>query len=240
MKTLWFEEDLFAHEDAISRAANAVKGMKLPADEASQSLRDCARGIIRVDRPRWEHLSAEQVPFLTCGLAVRYYIARLGFQFDLTESGRRKGARFAFARCSACLFAARLEQPQPSVYEVIPQNLLDGEKRGVSLKLSPKISFADAEASLGAMEMDLRSGTIEPVVVGFPGHEERFPYWELRPRTGSLIGVRHFWMIIEVPNECEAVKLAVKGEADIQSVFGVIPVGPKSREWAARPSVIID
>lgn len=61
---------------------------------------------------------------LRSGRNITFFLVRLGYQFDLPDGLRDKGVHFVFAQCEAFLWSADNNQPQPRVYEVIPNNLL--------------------------------------------------------------------------------------------------------------------
>src|SRR5579859_3408568 len=182
MDSAWFEEDLVPSPATIATTMAQVKTL-LPGME--EELRRAAHGIVRVDRPRWREVSS--AAFVPLAPGARFYVIRLGFQFDVPHTANR--TRFTFARCQAYLYPGATGQPQPRVYAVIPQRLEQGEPQRVSLKLEPTIHLEPIEISLGEISTDLTVGVIEPVVVGFPGEDERAPYWDVRPQGTALLGV---------------------------------------------------
>ena len=244
---LWFEESLIPTATTITALIEEHKSNPPvfrdtlgydPDDEFAQIMED-TRGILRVDRPRWIELDLSSGGFLTSGQNSRYFLVRLGFQFDTVQTNRLTKTKFIFARCSAFLRARDVKEPSPSVYEILPREVYDGDAQKMNFKIGPNIKIGGAEISIGELAADLTMGTVEPVVVGWPGEKERAPYWELRPKSKSLIGVRHLWLIIESPNGCSGAVLSVEAEGDLQTKFGIISVGPKSREQRSRPSEII-
>ncbi|MBN1149041.1 MAG: hypothetical protein JXA78_17415 [Anaerolineales bacterium] len=239
MEELWFEEELLPEEDALQQTAKEL-ATHTESDQAEieHEIRQQARGILRADRPRWDELKAENAP-LRSGESVRFYMVRLGFQFYIPKPAYDLGARFVFARCEARLWASQPGQPDPLLYEVIPKDLYDGEPRKVAIKLGPEIKIGDYGGSLGEISSDLYTGHVTPAIVGWPGEDERAPFWELRPVTKEISGVQHLWLVIEKPEACEAFRLAVWAQADVRTKFGPIVVGPKENIWAHRPSVLI-
>jgi hypothetical protein len=107
--------------------------------------------------------------------------------------------------------------------------------------VSPKVTLGKfVDASLAEVSTDFTIGTVEPTVVGWPGEDERAPYWDLRPQSQTLLGVRHLWLVIEVPPGCDGVRLAAQAEGVVQThLFGLIPVGPRSSEWGERPAFVL-
>jgi hypothetical protein len=231
---LWYEEELTPSTTAVDES---VKGKDLTKEQAEAQARASVLGIVRVDQPRWTAINPVEYKLLTSGADARYFFVRLGFQFDLTGAGRSK-AQFSFARCEAYLWPVS-GTLHPRVYEVIPRDFYEGEARQIQVELGPEIKVGDASASLGKVSTGFAVGMLEPVVVGFPGEDERAPYWELRPKSKSLLGNRHLWMVLEVPNGCPGVRLMTRAMGDIQTYFGPVPVGPKQREWKTRKSIVI-
>jgi hypothetical protein len=238
MEDLWFEEELIPSEGTVEQTIKSSKRDNQNSEIKDQEVRNTARGILRVDRPRWRELNNEQ-QLLKSGVAACFYLVRLGFQFDVPQDSRDKGARFLRARCSAYLWPDEKGQPQPIVYEVIPRSLYEGEPRRVSVKIGPELKLGVVEGSLGEVSTDVTVGFVEPVVVGWPGKDERAPYWDLRPQNQTLLGGRHLWLVIEVPLGCSGVRLAAKAEAEVQTYLGPFRLGPRSHEWAERPTVVI-
>lgn len=240
MTEIWFEEELVAADAAVEQTVQTITEVsKSNAADTDRRVRNAARGILRVEKPRWEKLDAATYKPLTSGEASQFYLVRLGFEFDIPPEVRDEGARFIYARCYAYLWPGDDGQPQPTVYDLIPRDLYEGEPRKVSLKLGPQIKLDTAEVSLAEVSTDFMVGVVEPVIVGWFGKDERAPYWELRPQSKTLLGIRHLWLIIEAPAGCNSVQLATMAEGDIQTHFGPIPIGPKIRSWEGRNIVII-
>jgi hypothetical protein len=75
--------------------------------------------------------------------------------------------------------------------------------------------------------------------VGWLGEQERSPHWELRPKSKSLVGVRHLWLVTELPDRCSGARLTVRAECDVETKrFGIVPTGG-STEKDALPSIVI-
>ncbi len=239
MDDVWFTEELIPAEATVEQAVKSVMDVtKASGKGVNQQIKRTARGIVRVDRPRWSKL--DPASFLSSGQKARFYLVRLGFQFDVPQEAREEGARFVYARCSAYLWSAVDGQPQPTVYAVIPSDLYEGPEHKVSVKVGPQIKLTQVEASLGEVSTDFTVGVVEPAIVGWPGDDERAPYWELRPLSKTLLGLRHLWLVIEVPEKCQETRMAAMAEGDIQTHrFGLISIGPKERVWQSRPFVII-
>jgi hypothetical protein len=232
MDEIWFEDELLATTATVEAA---VKGIK---EATSADVQAEARGIVRADKPRWRRLetSPEQ---LTSGVPATLYQVRLGFQFDMPKSGQKSGVHFVYACCAAYLWPAAGGEPQPTVYDLYPRDLYEGEPRKVAIKFAPELEVLDVAGSLGEVSTDVTIGQVEPVIVGWPGGGECAPRWELRPLSKKLLGVRHLWLLIEVPQGCSGVRLAALVEGDLQTRFGPIPIGPTERAWDKRSSVVI-
>ncbi|MFC4314341.1 hypothetical protein ACFPN2_35075 [Steroidobacter flavus] len=221
----WFEEELVA----------GTAGDRLPPkaiDERGEAAKVTA--IVRVDRPRWRLLEAPADALPLNGTA-RFILVRLGFQFDVPPQERGRGALFVFARCQANLLPLKEGHPVPVIYDLYPKDLYDGEPRQAKIALSPNIKIGTVEASLGTAEADIGLGMVAPVVVGWPGEDERAPYWDITPNDKKLLGTRHFWAVLEVPRECEGVRISAMAEAELQTRFGPIPLSPRTRASHQRP-----
>lgn len=232
MSEVWFEDELLP---TVATAETAVKGVKGAIPEHVQTE---ARGIVRADRPRWRRLEASPEQLIS-GVPATLYQVRLGFQFDVPQPAQKSGAHFVYARCAAYLWPAAGGEPQPTVYDLYPRDLYEGEPRKVAVKFRPEVKTVKVGVALGEISTDISVGQVEPVVVGWPGEDECTPYWELRPLSKRLLGVRHLWLLVEVPQGCNGVRLAAMVEGDVQTRFGPITIGPQERLWDNRPSVLI-
>ena len=236
---VWFEEELPPVEAVVEENVKALAYRdSLSHEQAEQQVRTIAQGILRVDKPRWQLLDAAEHKVLPSRGDGHFYFVRLGFQFDLTEEGRQESAQSTYARCEAYLWPVE-GSAMPTVYEILPRDLYDGEPRQVHVEFGPQIKLGDVGGSIGKISTDFSVGRVEPVVVGFTGENERAPYWDLRPKSKSILGVRHLWLIIESPNNCGGIRLATRVQGDIETHFGPIPIGPKNRQWESRPSIVI-
>lgn len=238
MNDLWIEEELFPDDQMVAQAAKS-----LPSEEAQdqQQVKSQLRGIVRISRPRWRLLTQEEASgLLRSGRAPVFYLVRLGFQFDLSPEARDHGNRFVEARCSARLYPAQLDQPQPTVCEVIPRYYFEGKPSTMSIKFSPKIKLGVMEAGVGEAGMEISVGYVEPSITGWSGQDDCEPYWELRPKSQELKGERHVWLIAEVPSGAEGLQLALKAEGALRShLFGLIPIGPRLNAWSQRSNIMI-
>lgn len=229
----WLEEELMPTEATVAKVVNTMKGA------TERQVRAAAKGIMRVDQPRWRRLT-ESKQSLRTDRPGTLYLVRLGFQFDFVEAKADSRLGFVYARCWAYLWPSNSGAPVPTVYDLWPKNLYEGEPRVIQLEFEPSLRVEKAvEASAGRISTKIEIGQVAPVVVGWPGEEERAPHWELRPRTKPLLGVRHFWLVVERPPDCTGIRFAVLAEGDIETRFGPIAVGPKERVWEARPSIVI-
>lgn len=212
-----------------------------------RQVRRQACGILRVHHPRWRPLTPEEAGRLPTGLGDlragplaqgHLYLVRLGMELDIAPEGREAGWAYAVAWCRAYLFSPG-SAAQPRVLEVYPQRLYEGERTTVQVEIGLGLKAGPAEAQVGKIGTDLHLGQVQPVTVGFLGEEERSPYWELRAAEHPILGIYHFWMIVEQPEGGGPVRLAVQGEGDLRSHILRIPVGPKERAWRWRPSIPI-
>ena len=264
---IWFTEDLLPYEAAVEEAAKdlearlalglpeeevgldlkAVLAAKDPRKAIEDQVRRQARGILRVHHPRWRPLTSEEAGRLPTGLGDlqagslargNLYLVRLGMELDIVPEGRETGWAYVVAWCRAYLFSPGSEV-QPRVLEVYPQRLYEGERSTVQVEVGLGLKAGPAEAQVGKIGTELHLGQVQPVTLGFLGEEERSPYWELRPAEKPILGIYHFWMIVEQPEGCGPVRVSVLGEGDLQAYILRIPVGPKNRVMEKRRSALI-
>ncbi len=263
---IWFEEELLPPPELVEEAAKgladveeqalaaelamdveALRGAASKSAALERQVGQKAQGVLRVHRPRWRPLTAEEIAALPTGLGDlkagslgqgRLYLVRLGIELDLLPEGRAAGWSYTAAWCRACLFAPGGET-QPRLLDIYPQRLYEGSPATVRVEVGLGLKAGPVEAEVGKVGTDLHVGQVTPVTVGFFGEEERMPYWELRAGDRAVLGIYHFWMIVEQPPGCSAVRLAVQGEGDLQTRFFNIPVGPKERAWGRRESVAL-
>jgi hypothetical protein len=230
---LWYEDALAPADDL---ADNFVKDY---ADRKATADRRALTAIIRADRPRWQRLPDTQDGPVKSPDVAYFLLVRLGFQFAVTDEGARAGTKIRTARCAAQLRAAQPEEPAPRVYDLAPRDLYDGNPRQVQLKVAPKISagFVELSAETGHT---ITIGTVEPVVVGYPGAEEREPYWNLTPKGGNLIGVRHMWLTIEVLHGSTGIWLTTATGASVSTPWHtVVPLRSSRVEQSQYPAILI-
>lgn len=238
MEDLWFEEELAPSQGTVS---DIVKSLDQRGDGVNEAeLQNMARGVLRYSKPRWGEIDPKTSKLLSSSASSRFLLVRFGFEFDLSQEGRERGSRFTYARCAAYLSGVNENEPQPSVYDLIPKDLYEGEPRKVQVKIGMEVEMGPVDLKLGEVSTDFTIGYVEPVVVGWPGEGGREPYWELRPQSKSLLGVRYLWAIIEIPEGCTDVQVAVQSEAEVTTpMFRPILIAPKRREWANRPREVL-
>lgn len=235
MTDIWFEEELTPTEQTVEQLTRGIKGPEVT--RAVTEVND-VRARVRLHLPRWERLTDTQ-KILTSGIQAMFYQVRLGFEVEVSKAARDAGAKFEYVQCAARMWAAASSRLQPSVYDLYPAYLDEGKVREVSVEFGPEIKVGEVGGSLGKISTDVRIGQVEPVIVGWKGDGEREPHWELRPQSKTLLGVRHLWLLIQVPDECQGARLAVQVEGDIRMHWGLLPVGPKERVWDQRKIVLI-
>jgi hypothetical protein len=235
MADIWFEEELTPTEQTVEQLTRGIKG-----PESTRVVADVndVRARVNVYTPIWKRLVDTQ-NLLTSGVSTAFYQVRLGFEVEVSRAAREAGARFEYAQCLARMWSAATSHLQPSVYDLYPAYLDEGKAREISVEFGPEIKVGDVGGSLGKISTDVRVGQVEPVIVGWKGGGEREPHWELRPQSRTLLGVRHLWLLIQVPEECQGARLAVQVEGDIRMHWGILPVGPKQRVWDERKTVVI-
>ncbi|MGH2517072.1 MAG: hypothetical protein ACRDHP_15590, partial [Ktedonobacterales bacterium] len=130
-------------------------------------------------------------------------------------------------------------EPCPTVYDLYPQQIENGEPHNVSVSVGPSFKLASAKIPLAEISADISFGQVYPTVVGYTGENERAPYWDLRPTRTALIGVRDFWIIVSQPTGCTGICLRIRAEGELQTRFGPIAITPARRVWSERPHVVI-
>jgi hypothetical protein len=227
---LWFTEELVPHAAAVRQAVESVtKG-----DRDAAILATKISGVLRCTQVRWKEMQPQQ-DLLTSGKGSRFVLARLGFEFDMSDEAKKAGSRFVFARCSAYLSSCNSTGPEPTVYDIVPRDLYEGEPSDVQLKFGPKLKIGPVEAGVGEIATEVTVGRVEPVIVGWTGKDNREPYWELRPKSKTLLGVKYFWLVIDIPTGVDRVEIAVEAIAELETPrLPAITLGPKKRGWEHR------
>lgn len=257
---IWFDEELLPPLELVEETARDLESLEefhlgsadgvdvvssrlaLGRLAARQYVEDTARGVVRVHMPRWRPLTAEEASGLPTGLGDleagrlahgKLCLVRLGMELDALPEGREEGWTYTTAWCRAFLFSPGGDV-QPRLLDIYPQRLYEGEPATVKVEVGLGLKAGPVEAKAGKASTDLHMGQVSPVTVGFLGEEERSPYWELRAGKRSILGLYHFWMIVEQPPGCGPVRLKVLGAGDLQTRLFTIPVGPKVRAWDDR------
>ncbi|MGQ9595690.1 MAG: hypothetical protein ACUVXH_14350 [Anaerolineae bacterium] len=261
---IWFEEPLLPPQELVEEAARGLeslderrlaeeKGLDLAAlpgakDKAAvikRSVEEKAQGVLRVHYPRWRPLTSGEATCLPTALGKmqagplargNLYLVRLGMEFDVLPQGRKAGWAYTVAWCRAYLFSTETEV-QPRLLDLYPQHLYEGGPTDVRVEVGLGLQAGPVEAKVAGLGTDLHLGQVTPVTLGFFGEEERAPYWELRAKEKSILGVYHFWMIVEQPSGCGRLRLAALGEGTLQTRLFTLPLGPKERVWANRGSI---
>ncbi|MBI5650280.1 MAG: hypothetical protein HZC40_07540 [Chloroflexi bacterium] len=233
---IWYADDLLPTENAVQEIAKATTRS---IENVQAEVNAEVRGKVLINLPDWARVT-DTANLLTSNRAADFYRVRLGFQFELTPAAQHAHAQFVYAVCAAQLRSATDSAEQPRVYEMYPRDYYEKDKPPTAtFELGPEITLDKVGASLGKISGDIALGQLEPVVVGFPGAEERAPRWELRPQSKTLIGIRYLWFLLQVPHTCQGARLAVRADGDIQTRLGRIAIGPKERVLDKRPSVLI-
>lgn len=239
MEEIWYEEALIPPKDSFEELVTekAYRTHSNPAFVREEFV-EKAHGVVRTNQPHWQQL-AENQRLVGSLKNSRLYLVRLGFEYEIPREFYDRGTRFTFGRCTAYIRTDENQPPQPKVFDVIPRSLYEGEPRKIAVKFGPNITIGDFGGSLGEISTDITVGQITPAVIGYTGDNECEPYWDLRPITKDLLGLQNLWLVIEVPSECDAFRLSVRAEGDIQTKFGPIAIGPVNHTWASRPSIVI-
>lgn len=219
--------------------------LELPKARREQAIegavRKALRAIIRVHRPGMMRLKPDVKG--KGGDALPYargdaYLVRLGVEFDLPDELKEAKYRYKKAYCRAFLTT---DDPAcaPTVLEVYPDRLFEGEPRMVKVEFKPAITWEEVKADLGGATTDVQVGVVAPATVGFLGDEQRAPYWEMTEKQRELLGGYHFWFVLDVPKGCDlaSIRLGLLGEGDLRFHMGPLAMGPKrrQREEKTRP-----
>jgi hypothetical protein len=240
MSEFWYEDELSIAEPVLNGLSKKIaRSLKSEAQPVADELAQAGRGVVRAHKPDWKELkAAEMKNLLDSGQKPRLFKVRLVFEFEIPKKNFDRGARFVYAHCQAAIRS--LGGPfLPEVYDLYPQELYEGEQQKVSLKFGPSITIGKVGASLGEIGLDIALGQVAPVVVGYFGDQKQDPHWELRPRSKSLLGRQYLWLVLSMPEGCQGIRLSSRVDAEIQTKFGPVPVGPKTSAWDDRPSIII-
>jgi hypothetical protein len=234
---IWYEEDLTPTETTVQAIA---KSTMRSLESAQAQINAEVRGRVLINQPDWARVT-DTSQLLTSNRDDEFYRVRLGFQFELTNDAQQQHAQFVYAVCAAHLRSATTGTAHPRVYEIYPRDYYDKDKPpAIAFELGPELTLDKVGASLGKVGGEIALGQLEPVVVGYPGAEEREPRWELRPQSKTLIGVRYLYFLLQAPRVCQGARLALRAEGDIQTRhLGKIAIGPKERVWDNRPSILI-
>jgi len=263
---IWFEDALLPPQELVEDTAKglaslderhlaAEKGLDLAALQQAENkeaaleryVEKKAQGVLRVHRPRYRPLTADEISRLPTGRGDlwagspaqgNFYLVRLGMEFDVPLEGREAGWAYSAAWCRAYLFSPGNET-QPRVLDVYPQHLYEGQPATVKVEVGLGLQAGPLEIKVGSISTDLHLGQVTPVTVGFFGEEERTPYWELRAKEKPILGIYHFWLVVEQPPACDSVRLSALGEGNLQTRLFSIPVGPQNRLWGERQSIAL-
>lgn len=240
MDKLWFEEELSLADQVIDEVSKKIaESIKGPVQQISRDLIHEAHGIVRAHKPDWAPLTPEESKnVLASGHNLRLFKVRLIFEFEILKENVDRGVRITSACCEANIRPVA-GASQPEIYDLFPKDLYEGEPQKVSLKFAPEITVDKIGVSVGEIGADIVVGQVTPVIVGYFGDKKQEPHWDLRPQSKSLLGRQYLWLVISLPEGCDGIRLACRAEADIQTKFGPIAIGPKQMVWDNRPSIII-
>lgn len=221
----WFQEDLVPEENRDDSGLKKGPKSEFEADAETKA-------EVRADKPRWKLLPHGEVSAPMAAARTKLILVQFGFQFSVPLKLYEKGVRIVWARCSALIES----KEQVSVIDVFPRDLYGGTAKQVHVNLSPRLKLGFIEASVGEVSGDLSVGKVEPIIVGYPGRDGREPYWEISPKEQDFLGVRNFWSLLELADECKSISIYVKAEAEVQRRFlGKLPLSPRRKSWDERP-----
>jgi hypothetical protein len=236
MDELWFEDMLHADAETLNTLRGYVKSVD--ADIENQ-LEIATRGVVRVYKPRWVEIDAKQYELLPSGKNLRFYLVRLGFEFDVVRGSQLGTPQFISATCQVHLWSADGGDDPPEVYSIFPERLEEGPRRPINLKFAPKLKIAELELSLGEISTDVAKGMVEPAVIGHLGEHERAPYWRLEPKSKSLNGIQHLWLTLALPSAAMGCQIAPLVVGELQTSFGIIRIGPRTKNWDSQYAMLL-
>jgi hypothetical protein len=232
-ENLWFKESLLseATDGRITKGPASVEGQEDGLLSGPDEIE------VWTSRPLWRWLAASESSGFQGEEAAKFLLVRLGFQFVIPLKLYEDGFRVVWARCSALIQGDA--HVAPWVIDLFPKDLYGGGAKQVKVTLSPKLRFGSLEASMGGATGSIDIGRVEPVIVGYPGRDEREPYWEISPKEVDLLGVRTFWLSLAVPPGCREIVLSAKAEAEVRRRRLKYFLGPKLQRWSERPNIRI-
>lgn len=229
--TPWIEEDLEVDMDSAKielSGGNNLRNIKRASKKIS--------GKITLGYPYCFRIEDEYVKQVA-NSDLQFYRVRLSCQFHPLPKDIKIDSVLVQAFLTGDISS---NNSFPRVYDIYPESLYDGNTRKIGIKVSPSLKLGIAEIGLGEIDATSDIGQITPEVIGYYGENENSPYWRLVPGNRSLVGVRHFWIIIAKPQNCKSVKLAMFSEMTLQTKkFGIIPVGPSVKDRNLRRHVEI-
>lgn len=223
---IWYTEEL----QSFSADAENQGGFKGP--KFGGSFAGLIHIQVKTEYPRWKWLPADGSSSAT-GNDSRMLLIRLGFQFVIPLSLHEGGFRVVWARCSA-LAEGDSRQSPPLVIDVLPRHFTSEEPVEVEVGIGAEGKVGLLRVPAGAVGID--STTLQPVIVGYPGDNQREPFWEIRPKGPDFLGARTFWMMVSVPAACCKVLVSVMAEIEVRKEVLKVYFGPKLRRFDERPN----
>jgi hypothetical protein len=234
MEDLWFEEQLVLSQNIIQELAKSLSkdGAHISVTEVDDSM----HVIVRYEKPRWGELDPDKSNLQPAYMKSRFILVRFGFDFSLSRQAWDNGLRLSSARCIAYLGPVAEDQPKPRVFHMLPSNLNRGssDPYKAQVKVGPEIELEAVDASAGEARTDFTIGYVQPIWRLSPGYHDDEPEWELRPGSGSLLGRRHFWAVVEIPLGCIGLEVAVGADG-----FLATPILSRNRKASSRPREVI-
>ncbi len=224
--TIWFEYELEPALEAFETKEDqkGASRQSLPPQEAL----DEARSRVEITIRDWESLGqAPASPPRTL------WLVHLRCQFEA------KSGRFISAQCGASLEPAQNSEPKPTVYDMYPLELTEGEPQTIALKFNPNFKIGPVEINGLDISTEITRGKVQPVIVGFPGKDDRAPHWNLQATKYPLEKTLSLWLILAQPAGCNEMRLRPQVRGTIQTSWGPIPVRPTQQIGKSSPSILI-
>ena len=147
------------------------------------------------------------------------YLAQLAFSLRPPKDTRVRGVRFSL----------KLERPRgrrPMVLDAFPTEVLEEDKRSLSLTIEPELKFTVFEASLGKAKSQIDFGVARPVLRTYGLQESEFLWrYEAHPKH-PLEGVRRMFAIVALPPSLSQINAVLELKVSLRKGWGAWAVPP--------------
>lgn len=147
------------------------------------------------------------------------YLVQLAFSLRPPKDTRVRGASLSL----------RLEKPRgrrPMVLDAFPTEVLEEDKRNLSLTIEPELKFTVFEASLGKAKSQIEFGRVRPVLRTYGLQESEFTWrYEAHPKH-PLEGVRRMFAIVALPPSLPQINAVLELKVSLRKGWGAWAVPP--------------